>query len=69
MRDHARLCEGREYTCTCGYDAERDAVFADLLAAAQELLNVGVLNPTGSVKVTEAVSSLRSAVSKAEASA
>lgn len=24
MRDHARLCEGREYTCTCGYDKERD---------------------------------------------
>lgn len=24
MRDHSRLCEGREYTCTCGYDKERD---------------------------------------------
>ena len=22
--DHARSCEGRSYTCTCGYDAQRD---------------------------------------------
>lgn len=25
MEDHARNCEGRNYTCTCGYDAARDA--------------------------------------------
>jgi hypothetical protein len=25
MNDHARGCEGREYTCTCGYDAAKDA--------------------------------------------
>lgn len=24
MNDHERGCQGREYTCTCGYDAERE---------------------------------------------
>jgi hypothetical protein len=33
MRDHARLCEGREYTCTCGYDEERDNLQTELLEA------------------------------------
>ncbi|QIG72955.1 hypothetical protein EVB98_033 [Rhizobium phage RHph_N3_2] len=33
MRDHARLCEGREYTCTCGYDRERDDLQVNLLEA------------------------------------
>lgn len=28
--DHARGCEGREYTCTCGYDDERDALIERL---------------------------------------
>jgi hypothetical protein len=31
MRDHARLCEGREYTCTCGYDEQREHAFKDML--------------------------------------
>lgn len=30
MTDHARGCEGRSYTCTCGYDAERDAALTAL---------------------------------------
>ena len=25
MDDHKHHCAGRDYTCTCGYDAERDA--------------------------------------------
>jgi len=24
MNDHARGCQGREYVCTCGYDAQRE---------------------------------------------
>lgn len=24
MNDHARGCQGREYTCTCGYDDQRE---------------------------------------------
>jgi hypothetical protein len=37
--DHDRLCQGREYTCTCGYDAERDAEIKRLREA---------LTPSGS---------------------
>ena len=33
LRDHARGCEGRNYSCTCGYDdeiaEERDALRAE----------------------------------------
>jgi hypothetical protein len=32
--DHERLCQGRNYDCTCGYDARRDPLIA---AAADEL--------------------------------
>ena len=28
MNDHARGCEGRNYTCTCGYDEQREAAEA-----------------------------------------
>lgn len=34
MSDHARGCEGRNYTCTCGYDAASTA----LVEALRELL-------------------------------
>lgn len=27
--DHERLCKGREYSCTCGYDEKRDPLLAD----------------------------------------
>lgn len=30
--DHARGCQGREYTCTCGYDAKVQKELADLKA-------------------------------------
>ena len=33
MSDHARGCEGRNYTCTCGYDAAKDAELAKLREA------------------------------------
>ena len=33
MTDHERGCQGREYTCTCGYDAERDALIETLKTA------------------------------------
>ena len=39
MKDHAKGCEGRNYTCTCGHDAERDRLVAaapDLLEALRE---------------------------------
>lgn len=34
--DHDRLCQGREYTCSCGYDDKRDPLMteaADLITA------------------------------------
>lgn len=41
MTDHERGCEGRNYTCTCGYDdqreAERDKALADLEAFKREV--------------------------------
>ena len=30
MNDHERGCQGREYTCTCGYDAERESSLLSL---------------------------------------
>ena len=45
--DHRRGCEGRTYTCSCGYDARVDAALRDgasdltnLLAARSEALAV-----------------------------
>ena len=37
MNDHARGCQGREYTCTCGYDNERDAELQRLRAEVERL--------------------------------
>jgi len=36
MEDHARNCEGRNYTCTCGYDAAKDAELQRLRGAMKE---------------------------------
>lgn len=36
MSDQERLCQGREYTCSCGYDKERDDLQAELLAILKE---------------------------------
>ena len=30
--DHKRLCQGREYVCSCGWDAEVEAMCDRLLA-------------------------------------
>lgn len=27
--DHERLCQGREYSCTCGYDDKRDTLLQE----------------------------------------
>lgn len=39
--DHKRGCQGREYTCTCGYDAKEqasaDRLFALLTEARDEI--------------------------------
>ena len=35
MNDHERGCQGREYTCTCGYDADRDALIETLVKALE----------------------------------
>lgn len=37
MNDHARGCEGREYTCTCGYDAQQAVRLSDAQARIAEL--------------------------------
>lgn len=29
--DHKRGCQGREYTCTCGFDDERDVAIAQAI--------------------------------------
>ena len=31
MSDHARGCQGREYTCTCGYDDQQEALIRELM--------------------------------------
>ena len=39
--DHERLCQGREYVCSCGYDDKRDPLLEEAAAAEIErLLNV-----------------------------
>jgi hypothetical protein len=35
--DHERLCQGREYICTCGYDAKRDPLLAEAAAKIERL--------------------------------
>lgn len=35
--DHERLCQGREYSCTCGYDDKRDPLLRE---AAQALTRI-----------------------------
>lgn len=35
--DHDRGCEGRTYTCTCGYDDRTDATIAALKAQIERL--------------------------------
>lgn len=58
MTDHARGCEGRSYTCTCGYDAERDAAIAALKGEIERLRTCGMaelaaLNPNAMSYVSE----------------
>lgn len=40
MTDHERGCQGREYTCTCGYDADRDALIKKLVKALERIASV-----------------------------
>lgn len=40
LRDHARGCQGREYVCTCGYDAQRDWNFDMSKAPRDRIVNV-----------------------------
>jgi len=66
MRDHARLCEGREYTCSCGYDKERDDLQNELLKALKAMLpeaNRGDQHLRPSFETCEAA---RAAIAKAE---
>jgi hypothetical protein len=35
--DHERLCQGREYSCTCGYDEKRDPLLAEAAAEIKRL--------------------------------
>jgi hypothetical protein len=35
--DHERLCQGREYSCTCGYDEKRDPLLAEAAAKIERL--------------------------------
>lgn len=37
MSDHERGCQGREYTCTCGYDEANQQVIETLRAALEEI--------------------------------
>ena len=39
MDDHQQDCAGLNYTCTCGYDAERDAEIERLRILTWELAN------------------------------
>lgn len=35
--DHERLCQGREYTCTCGYDDTRDPLLVEAAKTIESL--------------------------------
>jgi uncharacterized coiled-coil protein SlyX len=35
--DHERLCQGREYTCTCGYDDKRDPLLVEAAKTIESL--------------------------------
>lgn len=35
MKDHARGCEGRNYTCTCGHDAASTALVERLTGSKE----------------------------------
>jgi hypothetical protein len=37
MSDHARGCEGRNYTCTCGHDASSTALVERLTKALEKI--------------------------------
>lgn len=37
MTDHERGCQGREYTCTCGYDDKHRALIETLVKALEEI--------------------------------
>lgn len=37
MTDHERGCQGREYTCTCGYDDKQRALIETLTAALERI--------------------------------
>lgn len=66
MRDHARLCQGREYTCTCGYDQARDDLFADLVSAARCALGYLTGNMDGDMDLGDPVEMLRTAIAQVE---
>lgn len=36
--DHERLCQGREYSCSCGYDERKDAALREAAAAIERLV-------------------------------
>lgn len=44
MNDHKRGCPGREYSCTCGFDGERDALIRELVVAMDRIRDFRVLN-------------------------
>jgi hypothetical protein len=70
--DHERLCQGREYTCSCGYDdriwaAASEA--ADALEACQaENEGLRMMNlPSGYKQLSDAMVLMRARAEKAEA--
>lgn len=38
--DHKRLCQGREYSCSCGYDDKRDPLLKEAAFEIGRLLNL-----------------------------
>jgi hypothetical protein len=45
VTDHERGCQGREYTCTCGYDDNREALIETLTEALQAIASMHDGNP------------------------
>lgn len=37
LDDHERGCKGREYDCSCGYDAKRDPLLEEAAARIEQL--------------------------------
>lgn len=60
--DHERLCQGREYSCSCGYDDKRDPLLKEAAFEIGRLLNLLADARTESMELRAALELYRDAV-------